>query len=486
MKNCKKNTLTVTIAVLCSFYAGTLGYSKNSDRATDFERPNVVIIMTDDQGWGDVGAFGHPHLKTPRLDDLARNGMRMTNFYANSPVCSPTRAAYYTGMMAPETGIHYAIGGPAGDQFNSVPWLDPELLTINDIFRAAGYRTGHFGKWHMGWRNSDGEPVAPHPSEYGVDESFASHNVGPNVALRGERMTNANKSELIGRRTVEFIDRNKDQPFLAHVWIMDPHSVLDPDQEAMDPFMDFTHPSQADRYRSPLTIYYAIIANIDRAVGAIVDKLKVEGLYENTIIVFTSDNGPSPMWSQGSSLSTGGLAGPFRGVKGTLYEGGIRVPFIAHWPGNIPAGQLDETTVMSMADFLPTFAELLNLEIPEHARDQISGESLAPAFRGQPTVRQNPIFWEYRFGSWGRDHERSPRLGLRDGDWKLLMNPDHSRVELYNLREDITETANQAQFKPEKVAELEAKLMEWWHDKVPNHDKAPGWSGQRNWRLPRY
>jgi arylsulfatase A-like enzyme len=450
---------------------------------TEDPRPNVVIIMTDDQGWGDLGAFGHPHIKTPHLDALARGGMRLTNFYANSPVCSPTRAAYYTGKMAPETGVHYAIGGPAGNQYNSVPWLSPDHVTINDVFRAAGYRTGHFGKWHLGWRNAEGEAVAPHPSEYGVDESFASHNVGAPVQVQGERLTNGNKSELIGRRTVEFIERNKHRPFLAHVWIMDPHAVLDPSQEAMDPFMDYTHRSQS-HYRSPLTIYYATIANIDRAVGAIVEKLKAEGLYENTIILFTSDNGPAPMFADSTALSTGGQAGPFRGVKASLYEGGIRVPFIAHWPGRIPAGLLDEETIMCTADFMPTLADLLDLHIPAAA--EISGESLAPIFRGQPAQRENPIFWEYRFGNWGRQHERSPRLAIRDGDWKLLLNPDRSRVELFNLREDITETANQAKFNPEKVAELEAKLMAWWNEKVPDHHLAPAGSGQRTWNLPRY
>lgn len=462
--------------------AGSVSYSQETHRAKD-PRPNVVIIMTDDQGWGDLGAFGHPHINTPNIDALARDGMRLTNFYANSPVCSPTRAAYYTGKMAPETGVHYAIGGPAGNQYNSVPWLSPDHVTINDVFRAAGYRTGHFGKWHMGWRDAEGDAVAPHPSEYGVDESFASHNVGPQVQVKGERLTNGNKSELIGLRTVEFIERNKHRPFLAHVWIMDPHSVLDPDQEAMDPFMEYTHRSQS-QYRSPLTIYYAIIANIDRAVGAIVEKLQVEGLYENTIILFTSDNGPAPMFAGSTALSTGGQAGPFRGVKASLYEGGIRVPFIAHWPGRIPAGHLDEQTIMCVADFMPTLADLLGLKIPSDA--DISGESLAPAFRGQPTQRNHPIFWEYRFGNWGRQHERSPRLAIRDGDWKLLLNPDRSRVELFNLREDITETANQAKFNLEKVAELEAKLMTWWNEKVPDHHLAPAGSGQRTWNLPRY
>ncbi len=445
--------------------------------------PNIIIIMTDDQGWGDLGAFGHPHIKTPHIDALAFAGMRMTQFYANSPVCSPTRAAYYTGLMAPETGIHYAIGGPAGDQFNSVPWLDPDHVTINDVFKAAGYRIGHFGKWHMGWRDRQGNPVAPHPREYGVDESFASHNVGPSVALPGERMTNANKSELIGRRTVEFIERNQDQPFLAHVWIMDPHSVLDPDEDAMEPFLEFTHPTQQDRYRSPLTIYYAIIANIDRAVGEIVAKLDELDLRDNTLIIFTSDNGPAPMWSAGTALSTGGVAGPFRGVKASLYEGGIRVPFVAYWPGRIPERHVDDTTIMCVADFMPTLAELAGIPLPEGL--EISGESLAPAFLGQPTGRQRPIFWEYRFGNWGRVIDKSPRLAMRDGDWKLLMNPDRSRVELYNLAEEPNETANQAQFNPQKVAEMEAVLMEWYNTRVPDHDKAPPWTGSAPWRFPR-
>lgn len=476
-------THSVSLAALASAAVGLHPCALEARDEGDRRLPNIIIIMTDDQGWGDLGCFGHPHVQTPHIDALAAEGMRMTQFYANSPVCSPTRAAYYTGLMAPETGIHYAIGGPAGDQFNSVPWLDPERVTINDVFKAAGYRTGHFGKWHMGWRNADGEPVAPHPREYGVDESFASHNVGRHIPVAGEQMTNANKSELIARRTVEFIERNRDVPFLAHVWIMDPHSVLDPDEEAMEPYLEFTHTQVRDRYRSPLTIYYAILSNIDRAVGKIVAKLEETGLKDDTIILYTSDNGPAPMWSAGTALSTGGLAGPLRGVKASLYEGGIRVPFVASWPGRIPAGHLDETTVMCVADFMPTLAELAGVPLPEGLG--ISGESVADAFRGRPVARRNPVFWEYRFGNWGRHVERSPRLAIRDGDWKLLMNPDHSRVELYNLAEDINETANQARFNPEKVTELEKKLMHWWHERVPDHDKAPPWAGSNEWHIPR-
>lgn len=451
-------------------------------------QPNIVFIFTDDQGWGDLGSYGHPHIQTPHIDALARDGMRFTHFYVGSPVCSPSRAAKITGRHSAETGVHYAIGGPAGDQFNSVPWLDPDLPTMYDVFAAAGYVTGHYGKWHIGWRDSDGNPVAPPPSEYGVQVSGTTHSTGPRMNLPRERMTNANKSEIIANRAVEFIDEYKDEPFLLNLWFHDPHAILEPTREMMEMYKDHSAlwdiapPRQ--EFISSLTVYYAIITAIDTGVGRIVEALEKAGIRDDTIILFSCDNGPSPLWSSNTGHEGAGLTGPFRGTKASLYEGGIRVPLVANWRGKFPANVVDEQSIISAIDMMPTLAALAGVPMIEN--DEISGLDMSRAFLGEPIAeRAAPLFWEYRFGNWGRDIQKSPRLAIRDGDWKLLMNPDGDRKELYNLIRTPNETENVALYETAVLERLQKQLMKWYNEKVPDHDKAPPFAGRIHWTMPR-
>jgi len=451
-------------------------------------QPNIVFVFTDDQGWGDLGSYGHPHIQTPNIDALAKDGMRFTQFYVGSPVCSPSRAAKITGRHAAETGVHYAIGGPAGNRFNSVPWLDPDIPTMYDVFAAAGYVTGHYGKWHMGWRDSEGNPAAPPPSEYGVQVSGTTHSTGPQMNLRGERMTNGNKSEIIANRAVEFIDEYKDKPFLLNLWFHDPHAILEPTTEMMEMYKEHSAlwgvESPRQEFVSSLTVYYSIITAIDTAVGRIVDALDKAGIRDDTIILFSSDNGPSPLWSRNTGHEGAGLTGPFRGTKASIYEGGIRVPLVANWRGRFPANIVDDQSVISAIDMMPTLAALAGVPMIED--DEISGLDMSRAFLGEPIAeRQEPLFWEYRFGNWGRDIQKSPRLAIRDGDWKLLMNPDGDRKELYNLARTPNETENAALYEPVVLERLETQLMKWYNEKVPDHDKAPPFAGRMHWQMPR-
>jgi arylsulfatase A-like enzyme len=461
-----------------------LGVALIAPLALADQPPNVVFIFTDDQGWGDVAAFGHPHVQTPHLDALARGGMRLTQFYVMSPVCSPSRAALITGRFAAETGVHYAIGGEAGTRYNSVPWLDPELPTVYDAFGAAGYVTGHYGKWHVGHRGPAGE--APPPAEYGIQVSGTTHSTGPGMVRHGERMTNGNKSELIANRAEEFIAAHSERPFYLNLWFHDPHAVLEPSVEQMEPYLEHSavwgNRTQVMEMPSSLTVYYAILSNIDRAVGRVVAALEQAGVRDNTIIVFSSDNGPSPLWSRNTGHAGAGLAGPFRGTKASLYEGGIRVPFIIQWPGRVPANQVDDTSVVAAVDMFPTLAALAGVPLPVGA--QLSGLDRSAVMRGNPQPRTAPLFWEYRFGNWGRDIDKSPRLAIRDGDWKLLMNPDGSRKELYNLARDHSETENAARYEPEVLSQLEGQLMRWFGERVPDPDKAPPFAGRKAWRMP--
>ncbi|HSH09820.1 MAG TPA: sulfatase-like hydrolase/transferase, partial [Oceanipulchritudo sp.] len=376
-------------------------------------------------------------------------------------------------------GIYYAIGGPAGQQYNHSVWLDPQMPNIYRSFAEHGYRIGHYGKWHLGRQDREGNKVAPAPAEYGVHESATNNSTGPQLT----GLTNANKSERTADEGIAFIERNQSQPFFLSLWINDPHAVLDPTQEQMEPYMQFTNPAVRDTLRSSQTVYYAILTAIDTAVGRVIAKLEGAGLRDNTIILFSSDNGPSPLWSLGTGHAGAGLTGLFRGTKASLYEGGIRVPFIVSWPGHVPAGRVEDQSTMAAVDMFPTLVKMAGLEAEVPA--SIDGEDRSGVLLGTPAPRSKPLFWEYRFGNWGRELQVSPTLAMLDGDWKLLMNADRSRVELYNLREDMTETENRARYEKAIVEDMSARLMEWWDTEVPSPKKTPPYAGHPSWRMPR-
>lgn len=462
--------------------------------ANSEERPNVVFIVADDLGWGDLAVYGHPRVKTPNLDALASEGVLLTQFYMNSPVCSPSRAAILTGRNPAEIGIHYAIGANAGDTLNDPDWLDPDLETIYDLFRDAGYRTGHFGKWHLGAETPVGR--APPPRDYGLDISATTNSTGQKLkhgkrilvedtlgnASTANTLLRRDSSQAISESAIDFIATNKDQPFLVSLWLLEPHAVLDPSEEQMQPYLDLTHEKVRDRYRGSETVYYASLTNIDSQLGKLFDYLKREDLFDNTILIFTSDNGPSPLWSKGTSHAGAGHSGPFRGMKGSLYEGGLRVPFIVSWPRELPKAYVDTESVVAAIDLLPTLAGLAGMS--KVGLTDLDGEDRSSVLKGKIEERESPLFWEYRAGSWGRDIQRSPRLAMRQGPWKLMMNPDGSRVELYNLDDDITETSNVANYESETVERMRVMLLNWFENEVPDRDNAAPHAGKRVWEGP--
>ncbi|MEO1244358.1 MAG: sulfatase-like hydrolase/transferase [Pseudomonadota bacterium] len=451
------------------------------------------MILTDDMGWGDVGVYGHPDIKTPVLDELAGKGALFTQFYVSSPVCSPSRASLLTGRFAPETGIHYAIGGPAGDRLNSRPFLDDRAPTLYDVFRDSGYLTGHFGKWHLGGKTRSG--MAPPPSAYGLDVSATTNSTGPQLtALNkgddGEKGSGTRRklkrhesSAAIVDHAIQFIESANDKPFFVSLWTREPHAVLDPTSAQMAPYREFTHSSVSKKLSSALTVYYASITNLDTQIGRLIDYLDEQGLRNDTIIVFTSDNGPAPLWATSTAHSGAGLTGPFRGVKGSLYEGGIRMPFIVSWRGKIPDSHVDDSSVVAAVDLLPTLAALAGIDDALTGME-IHGEDLSTALLGEPKYRGEALFWEYRGGSWGRSIDESPRLAMREGDWKLLSNPDGTRVELYNLAADHSETSNVAAYEAELVQSMQARLFDWYTTRVPDPERSTGKAGRRTWKMP--
>ena len=414
-------------------------------RAEDkMTRPNFVFVLADDWGWGDLGCFGNDLLKTPNLDKLASQGTIFTQFYVNGSVCSPTRAGIMTGRFPARHRIFGHFADHDTNAKRGMPnWLDPNVTTLTDLLKQAGYVTGHFGKWHLGAGKG-----APEPKEYGVDDYRVFGGNGPGW---NDPNFPARSSELIVDESIRFIQANRDKPFFVNVWLKDTHAFLDPTEEQMA-----AYPNLKGAYR----IYCSAATNADKQLGGLFAKLDELGLSQNTVVIFTGDNGPEDIRIPNASHSGVGSAGPFRGRKRSLYEGGIRTPFIIRWPGVTPAGKVDNSTVLSGVDMLPTICTLAGIGVPADLRGD--GEELSAALKGSPKTRAKALFWEFRFYIYSHTVHRSPMIAVREGDWKLLTNPDRSRIELYNIPKDPTELTNRAEQKPEIAKKLTDKALEWF------------------------
>jgi len=426
------------------------------------ERPNLVFIFADDWGWGDLGCYGHQQVKTPNLDRLASQGVLFTQFYVCSGVCSPSRASVMTGKFPARLGIHGHFAPHERNAARGMPnFMDPSIPTVTRLLQQAGYRVGHFGKWHLGHG-----PGAPDPFAYGIDECKINVGNGPRLPFgadtgRGFRPGHRHQSsQVIIDETIGFIERHGEGPFFVQAWLNDTHATLDPSEEQLEPYRRFFVRGLEDKYKGALAIYYATVTNADRQIGRLLDKLDAMGLADNTVVIFSADNGPEDIVIGNASHSGVGSPGPFRGRKRSLYEGGIRTPFIVRWPnGGGPAGLIDNTTPLCGVDLPPTFCKLAGVELPGHL--QLDGEDMSQALCGTPTHRATPLMWEWRFRVHGHCINRSPMLAIRDGDWKLLMNPNRDRVELYDIPRDPMELNNRTENHPGVVEDLAEKVLQW-------------------------
>lgn len=260
---------------------------------------------------------------------------------------------------------------------------------------------------------------------------------------------------------------------------MDPHSVLRPNEEQLADYPELE--ARADGFTSALQVYAAVITDVDRQVGRLLEKLEQLGIAENTLVIFSSDNGPAPIWGVPTLHSGTGSVGPLRGCKASLYEGGIRVPFIARWPGKVPSDKVDDLTVISAVDLLPTFCSLAGIELSESL--DLDGQDMSQALKGKPLEREKPLMWEYRWCPWGRHLQNAPMLAMRDGDWKLLMNPDGSRKELYNLKQNPSEVDNLAYENPEILERMSRQLLDWHHT-IPGREFIPESAGSFEYPWP--
>jgi arylsulfatase A-like enzyme len=418
--------------------------------------PNIVFILADDLGWGDLGCYGNLETKTPNLDKLAAGGKLFTHFYACGSVCSPSRCAFLTGQFPARHKIHGHYATPELNTGRGMSqFLDPKTPTLSRLLKEAGYATAHVGKWHLG-----GSPEAPSPAKYGFDAVKATtSNDDTWKEGNDDPFFRAKSTALFVDEGVKFIETNKARPFYLQIWTLLPHATLNPTEEQLKPFEKLSTGEKGVPRKSPRQIYYASLADLDEQVGRLLKKLDELKLADNTLVIFASDNGPEEIAVRNAAHSGVGSPGPFRGRKRSLYEGGVRVPFIVRWPVRVKAGQVDDSSVVCGADLLPTLCRLAGAEVPKaHALD---GEDRSGVIVGKPTPRSGPLFWEWRFGIAGPVLNKSPILAVRDGKWKLLMNPDRSRVELYDIPADPSELNNLADRNCDVVKRLSEQLLAW-------------------------
>ena len=415
-------------------------------------KPNIIFILADDLGYGDVGCYGQKKIKTPNIDRLAAEGVRFTQAYAGSPVCAPSRCVLMTGL---NTGHCYIRG-------NSKQNLRPDDVTVAEVLKGVGYATGLCGKWGLGHEASEGVPT-----KQGFDHFFGyldqthAHNYYPTFLLRNEervKLRNVVPDEgkvgqgvasqkvdyshdMIAEEALGFIDRNKDKPFFLYAAFTLPHANNEAKQDGMEvpEIGEYAEKDWPERQKQ----HAAMITRMDRDVGRIMERLRKHGIDENTVIFFSSDNGPHR--EGGNDPDFADSNGPLRGIKRALYEGGIRVPFIARWPGHIKAGTTSDFVTM-FQDFLPTAAAIAGATAPS----AIDGRSILPALRGESQKAHDALYWEF--------HEAGFHQAVRMGDWKGVRKGMKEPLELYDLSKDVGETKNLAAEHPEIVKQMEQYL----------------------------
>jgi arylsulfatase A-like enzyme len=442
--------------------------------------PNILLIYIDDMGYSDLSITGNPHVKTPCIDKLASEGTRFTQYYSNSPICSPSRVAVATGHYP---GRHrffsYLDTSEMNHNRQMVDWLDPSVTTMAKLFQEAGYATSHIGKWHMGGGREVGD--APEPSAYGFDEhEVAFEGLGPRVlcvnnqgqwrdklntasAQLGGNIIKMQRHERTAHQVdmaIDFIKRHQSAPFYLQLCLNDVHTPYIPSDAQLERVKNFKgHPF--------LKKLYAVLIDMDLQVGRLIDALDAMDLSKDTLVVLTSDNGPNVPQPNQKFPSPNHRTGDRRGSKWSLYEGGINLPFIVRWPGRVPAGKVNDSTMHLAMDFLPTFTSIANIARPKDL--ELDGTDMSAAYFGETPVRTTPVFWEFgRIGQDGirlktPDDDQSPTVMIRNGKWKILVNDDGSGIELYDFSAKPNERKNVAVDHPEIAERLKQQALNWFH-----------------------
>ncbi|MEE2991006.1 MAG: arylsulfatase [Planctomycetota bacterium] len=419
------------------------------------DRPNIIFIMADDLGYGDLGCYGQQRIKTPAIDRLAAEGMRFTDFYAGSTVCAPSRCVLMTGY---HTGRCFIRG-------NGKDNLRPSDVTVAEVLAAGGYRCGMYGKWGLGHEGSSGLPTRQgFDAFYGYLDQHHAHNYYPTFLVNNERRVKlANvvpkegqfgqgvatekkeySHDLIMAEAMKFLDANHKKRFFLYLPLTIPHANNEARQAGME-VPDFGQYAQLD-WPEPQKGHAAMISRMDRDLGVLFQRLKDHGIDEKTIVFFTSDNGPHREGGNNSDFNDSN--GPLKGVKRDLTDGGIRVPMIVRWPGHIEEGSTSHFAG-AFWDVMPTLAELAGTgkQVP----GDIDGLSFLPSLLQQGTQTEHEyLYWAF--------YERGGSRALRSGDWKAVQQPIHSPVRLYDLKEDLGEEVDVAAAHPDLVKKLTGQM----------------------------
>ncbi len=449
----KQNSLLI-VCLLCIFHA-IIGQNHL--------RPNIIIIVADDLGYGDVGIFDNKIIKTPNIDQLAADGIKMTNCYSSSPMCSPARAGLLTGRAPYRTGVYDWIAP------DSIMYLPKKEITIAKILKKSGYQTSSIGKWHLNGKfNTVNQPQ---PNDHGFDYWFGSqyslkHFNPEGFYLNGEpKKTEGFACDIVADEAINWLEdiRNKDAPFFQYVCFLEPHEPIMSPQYLTENYQEYGIKAE----------YFANVTNLDQAIGRIINKLDELHLSENTLIFFTSDNGPAQYTPNGYFNKSHGSAGPLKGYKRHMFEGGIRVPGIFRWKGTIQPGQINDIP-MSNVDLLPTICQLAGAEIPSDRI--IDGADISAVFKNEVPKRNKPLNWHF-YDPWG-----GPQSLLRDKDWivtatwdvgdfhkkgrfspeevEIIKNSKLKYFQLYNIREDVHQDVDVAEQNPEIFEKLKKQLVE--------------------------
>ncbi len=430
------------------FLSGTLFFAisvsaqiNRNLESVEEKRPNVVVIVADDMGWGDSATYGNDLIQTPNMDRMASEGVKLTQCYSAAGVCSPSRSAILTGRTPYRNGVYRHLSG------NHKPHLRASEITYPELVKEIGYETCHVGKWHLLSKNQFNKKEYPQPGDQGYDHWMYTHNnavpshQNPNNFVRnGEPLGEIEgySAQIVASEAAHWLKNIRDQkkPFVLSVWFHEPHSPIATDTR----FQDLYQGHENAKYMGNIT-------QLDHALGMVLDALDEVGVSENTLVLFTSDNGPVPAY--------GGSSGGLRGNKRSEYEGGIRVPGLVRWPEHVESGSVSDVPVIG-SDVFATVLDLVNVPLPSDRT--IDGVSMIPALSGNPLKREIPMFW--------RTHVSPPdqRVAMRIGDWKIVGDETLTTFQLYEVQKDWQEKNDLAANMPEKTQEMKKVLLELWAD----------------------
>jgi arylsulfatase A len=484
--------LKTILLITCSIFL--LACNPPTQDSLKGSRPNIVFILADDMGWADLPVYGNSFNEAPSLSRMASEGIRFTDAYAACPVCSPTRASIMSGQYPARVGITDFITGhwrPYEEVIvpkNRTQYLPEEIITMGEVIQDAGYNTGYFGKWHLGFEENH-QPGNQGFETVNVYRGGGFFNYADRMSTPIQVDPGTPLSETLTDLSLDFIRDHQEDPFFLFLAHYDVHVQLDADSMLIEKYLG---KGKVEGYPCN-AVYAAMVEHVDNSVGRILQELEKLELAENTLVVFFSDNGglisrfdkipllakeKQHIYEGDTLLYVASSNAPLRAEKGTVYEGGVREPFIAWWPGQLEAGKVSDALVSSV-DFLPTFAELAGIDLP--TSQVFDGISLVDLLEGSAPDPERAIFWHYPVY-----HHAEPASAIRKGNWKLIHNLVNDQRYLYNLETDLGETNDLSQSEQELADELYQLLEQWRCDcgaefPVPNPGFIP--EGRYEWGL---